>query len=231
MRSILVIAITFLLIMDVFSQQLEAMIAGKALHVFARVKVKAKDKKKVLYGAGAVVKTGKGVVEGVIGKPLKVIGIVLGPLGKPLKLAGTVLKAKSVADKRSAFDQVSEYHRGRIVAYRDCGLSFREISSRVGRNQTVMRICDCLMQEGMTDRRGRSHPPQCTISPEWSVRKTSIVWSTLDKEPDISAANSAMKEECGWQNGMKLSLLTSHASDCNTMMVEFESGNTVERGC
>ncbi|GFX18281.1 transposable element Tcb1 transposase [Trichonephila clavipes] len=67
----------------------------------------------------------------------------------------------------SAFDQVSEFDRGRIVAYRDCGLSFREIGSRVGRNQrTVMRICDRWMQEGTTDRRGQSHPPQCTILPE-----------------------------------------------------------------
>ncbi|GFX43458.1 transposable element Tc1 transposase [Trichonephila clavipes] len=42
---------------------------------------------------------------------------------------------------RSVFDQVSEFDRGRIVAYRDCGLYFREIGSRVGRNQTtVMRI-------------------------------------------------------------------------------------------
>ncbi|GFU63835.1 transposable element Tcb1 transposase [Trichonephila clavipes] len=39
-----------------------------------------------------------------------------------------------------------------------------------------------------------------------------------------------MKEGCGRQNGMKLSLLTSHASVCNTMMVGFESGDTVERG-
>ncbi|GFW31053.1 transposable element Tcb1 transposase [Trichonephila clavipes] len=38
-----------------------------------------------------------------------------------------------------------------------------------------------------------------------------------------------MKEGCGWQNGMKLSLLTSHASVCNTTMVGFESGDTVER--
>ncbi|GFV57903.1 transposable element Tcb1 transposase [Trichonephila clavipes] len=69
--------------------------------------------------------------------------------------------------QRSAFDQVSEFDRGRIVAYRDCGLSFREIGSRVGRNQTtVMRICDHWMQEGKTDRRGRSHPPQCTTSRE-----------------------------------------------------------------
>ncbi|GFX65995.1 transposable element Tcb1 transposase [Trichonephila clavipes] len=69
--------------------------------------------------------------------------------------------------QRSAFDQVSEFDRGRIGAYRDCGLSFREIGSRVGRNQTtVMRICDRCMQEGTTDRRGRSHPPQCTTSRE-----------------------------------------------------------------
>ncbi|GFU73055.1 transposable element Tcb1 transposase [Trichonephila clavipes] len=69
--------------------------------------------------------------------------------------------------QRSAFDQVSEFDRGRIVAYREWGLSFREIGSRVGRNQTtVMRICDRWMQEGTTDLRGRSYPPQCTTSRE-----------------------------------------------------------------
>ncbi|GFW53686.1 hypothetical protein TNCV_4815871 [Trichonephila clavipes] len=40
--------------------------------------------------------------------------------------------------QKSAFDQVSEFDRGRIVAYRDCGLSFRGIDSRVGRNQTTV---------------------------------------------------------------------------------------------
>ncbi|GFX93858.1 transposable element Tcb1 transposase [Trichonephila clavipes] len=40
-----------------------------------------------------------------------------------------------------------------------------EIGSRVGRNQTTaMWICNRWMQEGKTDRRGRSHPPQCTTS-------------------------------------------------------------------
>ncbi|UYV63864.1 hypothetical protein LAZ67_2005851 [Cordylochernes scorpioides] len=63
----------------------------------------------------------------------------------------------------SYFDQVTEFDRGRIVAYRDCGLSFREIDSCVERNQTtVMQLCDRWMQEGTTDRRVRSHPPQCT---------------------------------------------------------------------
>ncbi|GFX74407.1 transposable element Tcb1 transposase [Trichonephila clavipes] len=62
--------------------------------------------------------------------------------------------------ERSAFDQVSEFSRGRIVAYRDCGIAFKEIGSRVGRKQTtVMRICDRWMQECTTNRRGRSHPP------------------------------------------------------------------------
>ncbi|GFT88018.1 collagen alpha-1(XI) chain [Trichonephila clavipes] len=57
---------------------------------------------------------------------------------------------------------------------------------------------------------------------EWSVRKTSIVWSTLDTEPQTSPPSK--------QNRMKLSLLTSHASVCNTTMVGFESGDTKERG-
>ncbi|GFU97639.1 transposable element Tcb1 transposase [Trichonephila clavipes] len=69
--------------------------------------------------------------------------------------------------QRSAFYQVSEFDRGRILAYRDSGLSFKEIGSCVGRNQTtVMRICDRWKQEDMTERRGRLHPPQCTTSRE-----------------------------------------------------------------
>ncbi|GFU08091.1 transposable element Tc3 transposase [Trichonephila clavipes] len=54
--------------------------------------------------------------------------------------------------QRSTFDQVSEFDRGRLVAYRDCVLSFREIGGRVGRNQTtVMRVCHRRMQEGTTE--------------------------------------------------------------------------------
>ncbi|GFW73715.1 transposable element Tcb1 transposase [Trichonephila clavipes] len=67
--------------------------------------------------------------------------------------------------QQSAFDQVSEFDRGRKLVYQDCGLSFREIGNRVGRNQTtVMRICDRWMQEGTMDRRGLLHLPQCTTS-------------------------------------------------------------------
>ncbi|GFU46584.1 transposable element Tcb1 transposase [Trichonephila clavipes] len=64
----------------------------------------------------------------------------------------------SRSKQRSAFDEISEFDRGSIVAYRDCGLSFIEIGSRVARNQkTVMRLCKRWLQKGTTDRRGRSH--------------------------------------------------------------------------
>ncbi|GFW91544.1 transposable element Tcb1 transposase [Trichonephila clavipes] len=73
----------------------------------------------------------------------------------------------SGTEKLNAFNAATVCGRGG----RDCheGLSLRraEIGSRVGRNQTtVMRICDCWMQEDTTDRRGRSHPTQCTTSRE-----------------------------------------------------------------
>ncbi|GFU53546.1 gamma-aminobutyric acid receptor alpha-like [Trichonephila clavipes] len=64
--------------------------------------------------------------------------------------------------------------------------SMRKIGSRVGRNQTpVMRICDCWIQEGTTDRRGRFHPPQCNTSREdrqimrMAVTKRSVTSRTI----------------------------------------------------
>ncbi|GFS57494.1 transposable element Tcb1 transposase [Trichonephila clavipes] len=110
--------------------------------------------------------------------------------------------------QRSAFDQVSEFDRGRIVAYLDCGLSFREIGSRVGRNKTtVMRICDFWMQEGTMDRRGRSHLPQCTTSlSARTIRRHSQQNGLSPRHPLLGLPltqnhrrlrpNGAMKEGC-----------------------------------
>ncbi|GFT02452.1 transposable element Tcb1 transposase [Trichonephila clavipes] len=100
--------------------------------------------------------------------------------------------------QRSSFDQVSDFDRRRIVTYRDCGLPFREISSRVGRNQTtIMWICDSWMQEDTTDRRGRSHPPQCTTSSEdrqivrISVAYLSVTSRTVAQHIESITHNSA----------------------------------------
>ncbi|GFV16630.1 transposable element Tcb1 transposase [Trichonephila clavipes] len=82
-----------------------------------------------------------------------------------MKNAAPVSSSSEMKNIMKTFDQVSEFGRGRIVAYQDCGLSFKEIGSRVGRNQTtVIRICDHWMQKGTTDQRGQSHPSQCTTS-------------------------------------------------------------------
>ncbi|GFV84274.1 transposable element Tcb1 transposase [Trichonephila clavipes] len=41
---------------------------------------------------------------------------------------------------RESFDQVSEFDRGRMVAYRDCGFSPREISQSFGRNEATDNV-------------------------------------------------------------------------------------------
>ncbi|GFX14955.1 transposable element Tcb1 transposase [Trichonephila clavipes] len=93
--------------------------------------------------------------------------------------------------QQSAFDQESEFNKERIAAYRDFGLSFRQIGSRVGRNQTtVMRICDCWMQEGTTDRRGRSHPP---APPNQLWQRVEAAWSAVPQEHIQSLLESMPK--------------------------------------
>ncbi|GFY00327.1 transposable element Tc3 transposase [Trichonephila clavipes] len=65
----------------------------------------------------------------------------------------------------ASFRQVSEFNRGRIVACRDCGLSFREIGQRVGRDQTIfLLIFHHSVQEETADRRDRSYSPCCTTA-------------------------------------------------------------------
>ncbi|GFU77544.1 HTH_38 domain-containing protein [Trichonephila clavipes] len=107
--------------------------------------------------------------------------------------------------QRSAFDQESEFDRGRIVAYRDCGLSFREIAYA----RTIRRR---LHQSGLSAR----HP---------------LLGLPLTQNHKRLCRQWCDEEGYEWQNGMKLSLLTSPASVCNTTMVGFGSGGTVERGC
>ncbi|GFW51542.1 transposable element Tcb1 transposase [Trichonephila clavipes] len=132
--------------------------------------------------------------------------------------------------QRSAFDQVSEFDRGRIVAYRDCGLSFREIGSRVGRNQTtvigiVIVGCRRVRRTDVVDHIHLSAPLHCLRVPFSDVYSRVVCPQDVHdlvyprrRTTDVSTANGAMKEGCGGQNVMKLSLLTNHASVCNTTM-------------
>ncbi|GFY15645.1 transposable element Tcb1 transposase [Trichonephila clavipes] len=116
-----------------------------------------------------------------------------------------------------------------------------EIGSRVGRNQTtVMRICDRWMQEGTTDRRGRSHPSQCTTSREDRKIVRMALSGLSARRPllGLPLTQNHRRLRRQWCDERRMwvaewnedALLTSHASVCNTTMVGFKSGDTVERG-
>ncbi|GFV48697.1 transposable element Tcb1 transposase [Trichonephila clavipes] len=147
--------------------------------------------------------------------------------------------------QRSAFDRVSVFDRGRIMAYRDCGLSFREIGSRVGRNQTTNRQ---IVRMAVTDRSVTSRIVAQHIE---SVTHHSVFARTIRprlQQNGLSARRPLLglpltqnyrrlrRQWCDdrrmWGAEWNEVVLTdNHASVCNTTMVGFQSGDTVERGC
>ncbi|GFU04659.1 HTH_Tnp_Tc3_2 domain-containing protein [Trichonephila clavipes] len=66
---------------------------------------------------------------------------------------------------RNACQHVSDSDKGRIVAYRDCDLSYRSITARVGRDSMpVNRIWNRGVQDGNTEHRAGSQSPSITSS-------------------------------------------------------------------
>ncbi|GFX56616.1 HTH_Tnp_Tc3_2 domain-containing protein [Trichonephila clavipes] len=64
---------------------------------------------------------------------------------------------------RNAYQHVSDFDKGRIVAYRDCGLSYRSIAACVGRDpMTVSRIWNRWVQDNNTERPTGSQRPTVT---------------------------------------------------------------------
>ncbi|GFW32663.1 uncharacterized protein TNCV_3679111 [Trichonephila clavipes] len=66
----------------------------------------------------------------------------------------------------ASFDQFYEFNDPvSIVAYSDCGFSFRNINQSVKRNQATERtICHHLVQDETMNQWGRSHPCRCTTA-------------------------------------------------------------------
>ncbi|GFY05868.1 HTH_Tnp_Tc3_2 domain-containing protein [Trichonephila clavipes] len=61
---------------------------------------------------------------------------------------------------RNAYQHVSDFDKGQIVAYRKCGISYHSIAARVGRDPiTVSRIRNRWVQDGNTESRAGSQPP------------------------------------------------------------------------
>ncbi|GFW81314.1 transposable element Tcb1 transposase [Trichonephila clavipes] len=91
-------------------------------------------------------------------------------MGPPMRKRGGEWTAPdALKGLKKEGEKIEKMRAGRFrkAKKEDLGVFGPQIGSRVGRNQTtVMRICDRWMQEGTTDRGGRSHPPQCTTSCE-----------------------------------------------------------------
>ncbi|CAH1375732.1 unnamed protein product [Tenebrio molitor] len=63
------------------------------------------------------------------------------------------------------YHQVSDFDRGRIVAFREAGLSYREIAFRVDRSTaTVVRICNIWEEERRGIRRRSIGLPRRTTT-------------------------------------------------------------------
>ncbi|GFT83671.1 uncharacterized protein TNCV_2826031 [Trichonephila clavipes] len=89
--------------------------------------------------------------------------------------------------QRSAFDQVSEFDRGTIVAYRErLWIIFQDrqivrmaVTDRSVTSRTIAQHIESVTHHSVSARTIRR-------TAEWSVRKTSIARSTLDAEPQTS---------------------------------------------
>ncbi|GFV48581.1 transposable element Tcb2 transposase [Trichonephila clavipes] len=65
------------------------------------------------------------------------------------------------------FEQISEFERGRIVGFREAGLSYSAVATRVQCNSsTVMRVSKQWMDEGRTARKSGSGPRNVTSARE-----------------------------------------------------------------
>lgn len=104
--------------------------------------------------------------------------------------------------RRNTYQHVSEFDRGRIIAYRDCGLSYRDIAARVGRDpMTSKRIWDRWVQEGNTERHAGSQRPPITNARQDRHVIRSALW-------DRSTTSQTLSRELGSYAGRQVSART-----------------------
>ncbi|GFW24242.1 hypothetical protein TNCV_738681 [Trichonephila clavipes] len=107
-----------------------------------------------------------------------------------------------ILEGESCSDENDEEKRGKTVVVLD--------ETKLLASGYVTVGCKRVRRTDVVDR--FSIPLHTPFTSEWSTAKRPLLGLPLTQTTDVSAANGVMKEECGRQNGMKLSLLTSHAS-------------------
>ncbi|GBL97074.1 hypothetical protein AVEN_254116-1 [Araneus ventricosus] len=91
--------------------------------------------------------------------------------------------------RRSHYQQLTEFKRGRVVGLREGGFSFRDITERLGRN--VPTVHDCWQQwsrEGAASRRPRSGRPRGTTEREDRRVRRMAVAHRIASAAEIRAA-------------------------------------------
>ena len=82
--------------------------------------------------------------------------------------------------RRSHYQQLTEFERGRVIGLREGGFSFRNIAERLGRN--VSTVHDCWQQwsrEGATSRRpGSGRPCATTEREDRRIRRMAVAHRT-----------------------------------------------------
>ena len=75
-----------------------------------------------------------------------------------------------------AYQQVSEFNGGRIVAYRKCELRSRKIIRRIAQHPSkVMRICSQLITEGHTEKHvGFQLPPMINAGEQRHIVRSAL---------------------------------------------------------
>ncbi|GFU51162.1 hypothetical protein TNCV_966531 [Trichonephila clavipes] len=114
-----------------------------------------------------------------------------------------------------SFNQISDFDRGKILAYKDCGLSFREISQSVGRDQAN---CPPVPFDTVCSRVEYPEDVHCFVCPSMDIK-------------GVFPANREMNGVHGQRNGSTWCSLKNSTSACNIMMLGLEVGDTLGRGC
>ncbi|GBN73539.1 hypothetical protein AVEN_199944-1 [Araneus ventricosus] len=82
----------------------------------------------------------------------------------------------SLRRRRSHYEQLTEFERGRVIGLREGGFSFRDIAERLGRN--VSTVHDCWVRwsrDGTASRRpGSGRPRGTTEREDRRIRRTAV---------------------------------------------------------
>ena len=106
--------------------------------------------------------------------------------------------------ERVQYQQVSAFERGRIVGFREAGLSYRDIATRIGyAATTVMRLWNQWREEARTQRRAGTGPHNVTTARD---DRHLVLMAVTDR----TASSTVLSRHWSTATGLDLSASTVH---------------------